>query len=105
VGASCFGRHPYTDSRVQLTEGRRMHNCGCGDVLSSWAPTALGMVLQCSKWWHNGEDGRTGPEVTEETRSTGPTSQRRPVRVRAGVRTPFEGSAVLFRGVRHAGHT
>jgi hypothetical protein len=50
VGASRFGRRPYADLRVQLTEGRRMHNYGCGDVLSSRAPTASGMVLQCSGW-------------------------------------------------------
>jgi hypothetical protein len=48
----------------------------CGDVLSSRAPTALGMVLQCSGWWYNGGDGHTGPEVMGETRSTGPTSRR-----------------------------
>jgi hypothetical protein len=56
-------------------------------------------------WRHIGSDGRTGPTVTEETRSTGPTSRRRPVRAQLGVRTPFEGFVVLFRGVWRAGRT
>jgi hypothetical protein len=42
VGASRFGHCPYTDSRVQLTECRRMHNSGCGDVLSSWGSHSVG---------------------------------------------------------------
>jgi hypothetical protein len=57
-----------------------MHSGGDGDVLSSRAPTTPGMGLQCPGWEHSGGDGRTGPEVTEETRSTSPTSQRCPVR-------------------------
>jgi hypothetical protein len=63
-------------------EGRRMHNSGRGGVSSSWASTAPWMVLQCLGWWHNGGDGRTGPEVMEEMRSTGPASRRHPVWVR-----------------------
>jgi hypothetical protein len=60
-------------------EGRRMHNSRCGGVSSSRASTSPGMVLQCPGWWHSGKDGRTGPKMTEETRSTGPTSRHRPV--------------------------
>jgi hypothetical protein len=90
-GSFLFCRRLYADSGARLTEGRKTHISGCGDVLSSSAPTAPGMVLQCSGWWHNGGDGRTGPEVTEETRSTGPMSRRHPARVQ-GCR-PY-----LFRG-------
>jgi hypothetical protein len=78
-GSFPFGRRPYDDSRAQLTEGRRMHNSGCGDVSSSRAPTASGMVLQCLGWWHNSGDVCTGLEVTKETRSTGLMSRRCPV--------------------------
>jgi hypothetical protein len=77
-GSFPFGRRPYAGSRVQLTEGCMMHNSGRGDVLSSRVPTTPGMVLQRSGWWHSGGDGCTGPTVTEGTRSTGPTSRRRP---------------------------
>jgi hypothetical protein len=66
-GSLLFGRRPCVSSRVGLTKGWRLHSSGCGDVLSSWAPTVLGMVLQCSGWWNNGGDGRKGPTVTEET--------------------------------------
>jgi hypothetical protein len=59
------------------------------NVLSSWVPTASGMVLQCSGWWRSGGDGRTGPMVTEKTCLTGPTSRRRPVRVRDMRSYPF----------------
>jgi hypothetical protein len=59
--------------------------------LSSRAPTALGMVLQCLGWWYNGGDGHTGPEVMGETRSTGPTSRRRPVRAQGRRLYPFRG--------------
>jgi hypothetical protein len=41
-----------------------MHSDGRGGVPSSWAPTVLGMTLQCLGWWHSGGDGRTGPELT-----------------------------------------
>jgi hypothetical protein len=68
-----------------------MHNSGRGSVSLSQASTALGIVLQCPGWWHSGKDGRTGPEVMEEMRSTGPTSRRRPGR--AWGRWPY-----LFRG-------
>jgi hypothetical protein len=30
-----FGHCPYADSRVRLTEGLKVHNCGRGNVLSS----------------------------------------------------------------------
>jgi hypothetical protein len=109
TGTSHFGHRPYADSRVQLMEGRRMRSCRCGDVLSSRAPTTHGMVLQCSGWWHNGGDGRTGPVVTEETRSNGLTSRRRPVRARGRRPYPFRGfRRPLSRGAaygsgRHSG--
>jgi hypothetical protein len=82
-----------------------MHSSGRGDVSSSRAPTALGMVLQCPGWWHSGGDGRTRPEVTEEMRSTGLMSRCCPVRARIEVRTSFEGSIVLSRGVRRGDRT
>jgi hypothetical protein len=53
-----------------------------------------GMALQYSGCRHNGVDDRTGPSVTEETRHTGSTSRRRPVRARG--RCPYP-----FRGFRH----
>jgi hypothetical protein len=40
-----LGRHPYVDSGVQLTGGRRSHSGGSGNVPSSWVPTVLGMTL------------------------------------------------------------
>jgi hypothetical protein len=58
-----------------------MHSSGRGDVSSSRVPIVLGMVLQCPGWWYSGGDGRTGLKVTEEMRSTGPTSWCRPTRV------------------------
>jgi hypothetical protein len=70
-GSFPFDRHQYADSRVQLTEGRKMHNRGHGDVLSSRGPTTPVMVLQHAGWWHSSGDGCTGPTVTEETHSTG----------------------------------
>jgi hypothetical protein len=68
-----------------------MHISGRGDVSSSRAPTAPGMVLQCPGWWHSGGDGRTGPEVTDETRSTGMMSRRCPARVRGRRLNLFRG--------------
>jgi hypothetical protein len=56
-GNFLFGRRPYADSRVQLTEGRKVHSSGRGDVLSSRVPTAPGRVLQCPGWLHSGGDG------------------------------------------------
>jgi hypothetical protein len=95
------GHHQYISSRARLTEGWSLHSSGYGEVLSSWAPTAPGMVLQCSGCLYSGGDGRTGPELTEGTRSTSPTSRRRPVRARGrclypfrGFRRPFSGGAV-----------
>jgi hypothetical protein len=58
--------------------GWKSYNSGCGDVLSSRAPVVLGMALQCLGWWHSDGDGRTGPEVTEETCSAGLTSRHCP---------------------------
>jgi hypothetical protein len=52
------------------------------DVSSSRPSTASGMVLQCPGWWHSSGDGRTGPEVMEETRATGLMSRRCPARAR-----------------------
>jgi hypothetical protein len=93
-----LGRRPYADSRVRLTEGREVHSYKRGNVLSSRVPTAPGMAAQGSGWLHSGGDGRTGPEVTWETRSTGLTSQRCPAWAWGRCRTLFEGSAALFRG-------
>jgi hypothetical protein len=73
-----FGCRPQADSRAQLTGGRTGHNNGRGSVLSLRTPTTSVMVLQCSGWRRDGRDGCTGLMVTEETRFTGPTSQRGP---------------------------
>jgi hypothetical protein len=88
-----FGRRPYADLRVQLTEGSKVHNSGHGDVLSFWVLTAPGRVLQCPGWLHSGRDGCTWPKVTGETLSTGLMSRRRPAR--AWGKRPY-----LFRGFR-----
>jgi hypothetical protein len=101
-GSFPFGRRPYAGSRVRLTEGWRMHNSGRGNISSSWAPTAPEMVLQCPGWQYSSGDGRTGPVLAEELRSTSPMSWRHPCGCGVGVRTLFEGSAVLLRGVWHA---
>jgi hypothetical protein len=42
-----LSRSPYADSRARLTEDRRPHSGGRGDVPSTWIPTVLGMTLQC----------------------------------------------------------
>jgi hypothetical protein len=77
-----------------------MYNGGDGDVLSSQGPTATGMVLQYSGWQHSGGDGRTGPELAEETRSTSPTSRHRLMRARGKRPYPFRGfSRPLSTGV------
>jgi hypothetical protein len=68
-----------------------MHNGGDGDVLSSRASTTSGMAPQCPGWEDSGVDGRTGPEVMEETRSSSPTSRRCPVRARGRCSYPFRG--------------
>jgi hypothetical protein len=86
-----FGHRTYVSSRVGLTEGWRMHSDGCGGVSLSWAPTVPGMTLQCLGWWHSGGDGRTGPKVTEETRSIGLMSRRRLARARGRRMYPFRG--------------
>jgi hypothetical protein len=93
-----FDRRPYASSRGWLTEDRRPHSGGRGDVLSAWVSAVLGMALQCLGWRHSGGDGRTGPEVTEKTRFTGLASWRHPRQSRVGGCTPFEGVAFLFRG-------
>jgi hypothetical protein len=61
-------------------------------------PTVSGMVLQCPGWCRDGGGGCTGLMVTEGTRLTDPTSRHGPERVRNRRPSPFEGSAVLFRG-------
>jgi hypothetical protein len=68
-----------------------MHSDGDGNVLLSRAPTVPGMALQCLTWEHSGGDGRTGPDLAEEMRSTSPTSRRCPVRARGRRRYPFRG--------------
>jgi hypothetical protein len=69
---------PYTDSRVRLMEDWRLHSGRRGDVLSTWVPTVRGMTPQCPRWRYSGGDGRTGPEVMEETCFAGLTSRCRP---------------------------
>jgi hypothetical protein len=91
VAASRLSRRLHAGSRVWLTEGRRMHSGGDGDVLSSRAPTATRMALQYSGWRYSGGDGRTGSTVTEETHSTGSTSWRRSVRARGRRLYPSRG--------------
>jgi hypothetical protein len=71
-----FGRCPYADSRARLTEDRRPHNSGRGDVLSTWVPTVLGMTLQRRGWPHEGE-------VTWKTCPTDLMSRRRPGQARS----------------------
>jgi hypothetical protein len=61
-----------------MTDDRKLHGGRRGDVLSTWVPTALGAVLQYPGWQHSDEDGRTGPEVTEEMCSIILASQRCP---------------------------
>jgi hypothetical protein len=104
-GSFSSGRRACVSSRVGLTEGRRSHSGGCGYILSSWTPTASGMVLQCSGWWRGIGDGRTGPMATEETHLTGPTSWRRPVWVRDRRPYPFRGFLRPLSRVRRAGRT
>jgi hypothetical protein len=77
---------------------RTGHTSGRGGVLSPRAPTASGMALQCPGWHCDGGDGRTWPMAMEETHRTGPTSRRGLVRTQNTHLSPFEGSAVLFRG-------
>jgi hypothetical protein len=60
VGSFLFGRRPYIDSRVMLTEGGKSHSNGRGDVPLSCDPIVPGMALQCLGWRHSGGDGRTG---------------------------------------------
>jgi hypothetical protein len=100
-----FGRRPYADSRVRLTGGRKVHNNGHGDVLSSRVPTTSGMVLQCPRWLHSGGDGRTGPEVTGETHSTGLMSRRCPAWARGRCPYPFRGFRRPLSRVQRAGRT
>jgi hypothetical protein len=73
--------------------------------LLSWALTASGMVLQCSGWWRSSGDGRTGPMATEETRLTGLTSRRRPVRARDRHPYHFRGFCHPLSRVRCTGRT
>jgi hypothetical protein len=82
-----------------------MHNSGRGDVLSSRVPTASGMVLQRTGWWHNGGDGCTRLTVTEETRSTGLTSRCCPAWARDRCPYPFRGLRHPLSRVRRAGRT
>jgi hypothetical protein len=104
-GSFSSGRRACVSSRVGLTEGRRSHSGGCGDVLSSRTPTTPGMVLQCPGWWCGSGDGRTGPMVTEETHLTGLTSRRRPVRARDKCPYSFRGFHRPLSRVRRAGCT
>jgi hypothetical protein len=100
-----FGLHPYADSRVRLTDGRMVHNCGRGDVLSSRVPTASGMASQGPGWLHSDGDGCTGPEVMGETRPTGLMSRRCPARAWGRCPYPFRGFRCPLSRVRRAGRT
>jgi hypothetical protein len=88
---SLFDRHPYTNSRVWLTGDRKLHSGRRGGVPSTSIPAVLGMTLRCPGWWYSGEDGRTGPEVTEKTRSVGLTSRHHPGREWSWWSYPFRG--------------
>jgi hypothetical protein len=99
------GRRSYTDSRVRLTGGRKVHSNGRGIVSSLQVPTVSGMALQCPGWWHSGGDGRTGPEVTGETRSAGLMSRRRPAWARDRRSYPFRGFRRPLSRVQRAGRT
>jgi hypothetical protein len=83
-----FDGRPRADSRVLLTRGRKGHSSGCGNVLSPRVSTAPGMALQWLGWPHRA-DGDGGSR---------PTSRHGPARVQNRRPSPFEGSAVLFRG-------
>jgi hypothetical protein len=74
------GRRSYTGSRVWLTGDLRLHSGLCGGIPSARVPIVLEMSPQCPGWRHSDEDGRTGPEVTEEMCSAGLTSRCRPGR-------------------------
>jgi hypothetical protein len=93
-----FGGRPHAVSRVQLTGGRMRHSCVRGGVSSSRTPTASGMALQCLGWGHDGGGGCTGPMATEGRASLVRHHGVAPCERGTGVRPPFEGSAVLFRG-------
>jgi hypothetical protein len=71
-GSFPSGHRPYAGSRVQLTEGRRVHSSGHDDVLSSRVPTTPGMVLQHAGWLHradgDGGDALHWPDVTTSSR-------------------------------------
>jgi hypothetical protein len=95
----------HTDSRVQLTGGRKGHNRGRGGVLSPRAPTASGMALQCPGWRRDGGDARAGQMVTEETRLTGPTSRRGPGQARNRRPSPFRGFCRPLSRVRSVDRT
>jgi hypothetical protein len=86
-----FDRCLYTDSRAWLTEHWRLHSGGRGDVLSTWVPTVWGMAPHCPGWRYSGGDGRTGPEVMEDTRFADLTSPRRSRRVWSWWPYPFRG--------------
>jgi hypothetical protein len=60
--------------------GPRLHSGRCGGIPSARVPIVLEMSPQCPGWRHSDEDGRTGPEVTEEMCSAGLTSRCRPGR-------------------------
>jgi hypothetical protein len=100
-----FSHRPYTDARVQLTGGRKVHSSRRGGVLSPRTPTVSGVALQCLGCRRGGGDGCTGPMVTEEMRLTSLTSQRCPGRARNKRSSPFRGFRRPPSRVRHIGHT
>jgi hypothetical protein len=102
---SLFGRHPYADSRVQLTEGWRTHSSGRGDVLSFRAPTAPGMALQCPGWQHNDGEDRTRLRWRRRRAPLVWCHDVVQCGRGVGVCTSLKCSAVLLRGVRRGGRT
>jgi hypothetical protein len=97
------GRCPYTSSSVRLTGDLELYSGWCGGVLSARAPIVLGMASQCPRWWHNAEDGRTRPEVTEEMRLVYFISRRHPGCTLSRWLYAFEGVTVPFRWVWRGG--
>jgi hypothetical protein len=82
-----------------------VHSSRRGGVLPSRTSTASEMVLQCPGWRHGSGDGRIGLMVMEETRPTGPSSQRGPGKARDRRPSPFRGLRRPLSRVRHTGRT
>jgi hypothetical protein len=97
-GSLSSGRRACISSRVGLMEGRRSHSGGRDDVLSSWTPTASGMGLQCSGWWHKADvDGGDAPHWFDVTAPSREGATQTSV--------PFRGFHCPLSRVRRAGRT